>query len=258
MAASRALPHEMLRADPRCPRCDGRLKIAHNQSRWGRSSQLQCVRRHGAYQSFAQFLEEKGLLRPMSLIDRAKLLRDRGRIDCINCGGEIAKEDERCRWCRSIPSLLDVARLARALDPLDTIEPPAVYRAAARQGALQCAACGAALPEGETISCSQCGVTLAITSLAEAHAQVETLAPALRAAAAHPSADVVKRRLDALDQDLPRRREWVAAMQAEADAQRGRTVDESDWDESFARWKPVYVILAIAFVLWIGWNASRR
>ena len=258
MASARALPHEMLRADPRCPRCAGRLKIAHNQSRWGRSSQLQCERRHGAYQSFAQFLEEKGLLRPMSLIDRAKLLRDRGRIDCINCGGEIAKADERCRWCRSIPSLLDVARLARALDPLDTIEPPAVYRTAARQGALQCAACGAALPEGETISCSQCGATLAITSLAEANAQVQALAPALREAAARPSPDVVKRRLDALDQDLPRRREWVASMQAEADAQRGRTVDESDWDETFARWKPVFAILAIAFVLWIAWNAGRR
>jgi len=258
MAAARALPHEMLRADPRCPRCAGRLKIAHNQSRWGRSSQLQCARRHGAYQSFAQFLEEKGLLRPMSLIDRAKLLRDRGRIDCINCGGEIAKADERCPWCRSIPSLLDVARLAHALDPLDTIEPPAVYRTVARQGAMQCAACGAALPEGETISCSQCGATLAITSLAEANGTVQALAPALRAAAARPSPEVVKRRLDALDADLPRRREWVAAMMAEADAQRGRTVDDSDWDEIFPRWKPVLAILAIAFVLWIGWNAGRH
>ena len=258
MASARALPHEMLRADPRCPRCAGRLKIAHNQSRWGRSSQLQCVRRHGAYQSFAQFLEEKGLLRPMSLVDRAKLLRDRGRIDCINCGGEIAKADERCRWCGSIPSLLDVARLAHALDPHDTIEPPAVYRTAARQGALQCAACGVALPEGETISCSQCGATLAITSLADANAQVQALAPALRAAAARPSPEVIKRRLDALDEDLPRRREWVAAMQAEADAQRGRSVDESDWDEAAGRWRPVLAVLAIAFVLWIGWNAGRH
>jgi hypothetical protein len=258
MASARALPHEMLRADPRCPRCAGRLKIAHNQSRWGRSSQLQCERRHGAYQSFAQFLEEKGLLRPMSLIDRARLLRDRGRIDCINCGGEVAKADERCPWCRSIPSLLDVARLARALDPLDMIEPHAVHRTATRQGALQCAACGAALPEGETISCSQCGATLAITSLAEAHAQVEALAPALRAAAARPSPEVVKRRLDALDEDLPRRREWVAAMQAEADARRGRSVDETDWSEVSPRWKPVLVVLAVAFVVWIGWNAGRH
>ena len=110
-----------------------------------------------------------------------------------------ARPTSECPWCRSIPSLLDVARLARALDPLDTIEPPAVYRAAARQGALQCAACGAALPEGETISCSQCGATLAITSLADANAEVQALAPALRAAAEQPSPQVVKRRLDALD-----------------------------------------------------------
>ena len=59
----------------------------------------------------------------------------------------------------------------------------------------------------------------------------DALAPALRAAAARPSPDVVKRRLDALDEDLPRRREWAAAMQAEADARRGRSVDETDWEE---------------------------
>jgi predicted nucleic acid-binding Zn ribbon protein len=258
MALSHALPHELLRPDARCPRCDGALQLVQNQSRWGRSSQLQCARRHGAYQSFAQFLEEKGLLRPMSRLDRARLLRDRGRIDCINCGGAIGNDDERCPWCRSIPSLLDVARLARALDPLDTIEPPPVYRAAARQGALHCAACGAALPEGETMRCAQCGATLAIPSLAEANAEVQALAPVLRAAAVKPSPEVVKRRLDALEADLPRRREWAAAMQAEADAQRGRNVDETDWSESVGRWKPVLAAVAIAFVLWIGWHAGRR
>jgi hypothetical protein len=258
MAASRALPHEMLRADPRCPRCDGALSLVHNQSRWGRSSQLQCVRRHGAYQSFAQFLEEKGLLRPMSLIDRAKLLRDRGRIDCINCGGEIGKGDERCRWCRSIPSLLDVARLARALDPLDTIDPPAVYLAAARHGALQCAACGAALPEGETISCAQCGATLAITSLADANAQVQALAPALRAAAEKPSPQVVKRRLDALEEDLPRRREWAVAMQAEADERRGRREREVDWEPLLRGFRMPIRIVLIACALWVVWRFWRR
>jgi len=258
MASARALPHEMLRADARCPRCDGALEIVHNQSRWGRSTQLQCRRRHGAYQSFAQFLQEKGLLRPMSLIDRAKLLRDRGRLECVNCGGAIGKDDALCPWCRSVPSLLDVARLAHALDPLDTIEPPAVYRAAERQGALHCAACGAALPPGETIGCSQCGATLAITSLADANAQVQALAPALRAAAERPSPDVVKRRLEAIEADLPRRREFVAQLQAEADAQRGRSVDETDWSVLLPRTKLPLAIFAIAFVLWLAWHSWRR
>lgn len=255
MASSHDLPHEMLRSDPRCPRCDGKLSIVHNQSRWGRSSQLQCRRRHGAYQSFAQFLEEKGLLRPMSRIDRAKLLRDRGRIECVNCGGEIAKDDDRCRYCRSIPSLLDVARLARALDPHETIEPPAVFRARARQGALQCAACGVALPPGETISCSQCGATLAITSLAEAHASVQALAPALRAAAEHPRPELVERRLSALDADLPRRREWVAGMQAEADARRGH--GEIDWSPLLSRIGMPTRVVAIALAAWLAWKFWR-
>jgi hypothetical protein len=258
MAAARALPHEMLRADPRCPRCDGALELVHNLSRWGQSSQLQCRRRHGAYQSFAQFLQEKGLLRPMSLVDRARLLRDRGRIECVNCGGEIGKDDELCPWCRSVPSLLDVARLAHALDPLDTIEPPPIYRAVERQDALHCAACGAALAPGESMSCRQCGATLAITSLADANAQVQALAPALRAAAERPSPGVVRRRLDALEADLPRRREWAAGMQAEADAQRGRGSDETDWSSLFSLGtNPIRAVL-IALALWFVWQYWRR
>ena len=117
MAASYDLPHQPLSAATRCPRCAGPVKTVHNQSRWGRSVQLQCLKRDGAYQSFAEFLEEKGLLRPMSRLDRAKLLQQRGRIDCVNCGAAIGKDDERCPYCTSVPSLLDVARLARALDP---------------------------------------------------------------------------------------------------------------------------------------------
>ena len=258
MASSHDLPHEMLRADPRCPRCDGALGIVHNQSRWGRSSQLQCLRRHGAYQSFAQFLEEKGLLRSMSRVDRARLLRDRGRIDCVNCGGAIGSGDEHCPYCRSIPSLLDVARLAHALDPLDTIEPPAVYRAVATQSAMHCAACGAALPKDETISCSQCGATLAIASLAEANAAVQALAPALRDAAAHPSPAVVKRRLDAIDADLPRQRAWAAEMQAEVDSRLGRSRGDYDWGSLFSSGtNPIRAVL-LALVIWFVWHYWRR
>lgn len=258
MAAARAEQHELLRADARCPRCAGALSLVHNQSRWGRSTQLQCVRRHGAYQSFAQFLQEKGLLRPMALPDRARLLRERGRIECVNCGGDIGKDDAQCPWCHSVPSLLDVARLAHALDPLDTIEPPALYGAAARQDALRCAACGATMRAGETMVCGQCGATLAIPSLAEANAQVQQLSPALRAAAAHPSPALVQRRLEVLDADLPRRRQWAADMQAEADAEAGRSGSGLGWpastgDGSGFRWPIVLALLALWFV-WHFWR----
>jgi ribosomal protein S26 len=174
MAASYDLPHQPLSAATRCPRCAGPLKTVHNQSRWGRSVQLQCLKRDGAYQSFAEFLEEKGLLRPMSRLDRAKLLRDRGRIDCVNCGAAIGKDDERCPYCSSVPSLLDVARLARALDPEAMLASHELPRSAAKQQAMQCAPVAPALPPGETMSCAQCGATLAIPSLREAYAAVES------------------------------------------------------------------------------------
>lgn len=253
MARSHALPHGPLRAEAACPRCSGGLKIVRNQTRWGHSSQLQCVKRHGAYQSFVQFLQEKGLLRPMSRLDRARLLRDKGRIDCVNCGAAIAAGDESCRYCRSVPSLLDVARLARALDPGELLAAQAVHETPARASALQCAACGAALPLDETISCSQCGATLAITSLADANASVQALAPALRAAAARPSPQVVKRRLDALDADLPRRREWVAGMEAEARREGQGMEWEFEWSSLWSRETNSVRAALLALVIWFVW-----
>ena len=257
MAEAHSLPHEMLRDSAVCARCGGRLKVVHNQSRWGRSLQLQCLRRHGAYQSFAQFLEEKGLLRPMSRIDRAKLLRDRGRIECVNCGAAVGVTDEQCSFCRSVPSLLDLARLARALDPEEAIDLGAVAAQKARQQAMQCAACGAALPPEESMSCAQCGATLAIPSLAEANAAVQALAPALRAHAEHPSPEVIRRRLDALDGDLPRRREWVATMERESRGD-GAPGDGFEWGSLLRPGtNPVRAAL-IAGVVWFAWWKLRR
>lgn len=257
MAEAYDLPFEPLRRDARCPRCAGPVKIVHNQSRWGRSVQLQCVRRHGAYQSFAEFLEEKGLLRPMSRLDRARLLRDRGRIDCVNCGAAIGVSDERCPFCASVPSLLDIARLARALDPEAMLEPHAVHGTAARQQAMQCAACGAALPPGDAMSCAQCGATLAIPNLREANAAVQALAPMLKANADHPPPEVVKRRLDALAADLPRRREWVAGMEAETRARRGHGGPPIEWSAWVERGPHLVRAVLVGAAIWLVWRFWR-
>jgi predicted nucleic acid-binding Zn ribbon protein len=253
MAEAYGLPFEPLRPTLSCPRCASKLVLAHNQSRWGPSVQLQCPRRDGAYQSFAQFLQGKGLLRPMSLADRATLLRDKGRIDCVNCGAAVGVDDQRCPYCQSVPSLLDVARLASSLDPEALLGPAPLPGVLAKQEAMQCAACGAALPPGQTMSCAQCGATLAIASLREANAAVQALAPALRAAAAKPPAEVVKRRLDALDADLPRRREWAATMQREAERQSPEVGESFDWSSLFSSGtNPVRAVL-IALVIWFAW-----
>jgi predicted nucleic acid-binding Zn ribbon protein len=190
----------------------------------------------------------------MSRLDRARLLEQAGRIHCVNCGAAIGAQDEHCPYCQSVASLLDVARLAHALDPEDAIGPQALHRTPAQQSAMQCGACGAALPPGQALGCAQCGATLAINRLAEAHERVNALAPALRAHAQKPAPEVVKRRLDALRADIPRRREWVRGMEAEARHEHTSLGDDADWRSFFSRdtnpLRAVLLALAIWFVWW--------
>lgn len=255
MAAAQRLPHVQLAANAACPRCSGSLKKVHNRTRWGESLQLECLQRHGAYQSFAQYMQEKGLLRPMSHLDRVHLQARCGRVDCVNCGAAIGAGDDNCPFCRSVPSLLDVARLARALDPEGELAPQPVLSARPRQEAMQCAACGAALPPGQTIACPQCGATLAISRLAEAVERVNVLAPALRAHAAKPAPEVVKRRLAELNADIPRQRERIREMEADARGGWG-TDDEGDrnaWRSLFSARTNPWRALLLALALWFTW-----
>ena len=159
MAAAQSLAHQPLNPAAVCPRCRGGLKTVHNQSRWGRSLQLECRRGHGAYQSFAQFLAEKGLVRPLSSADRARLLQGGDDFPCLNCGGPISSSDAACPWCTSVPGLFDLARLARALDPEGATEAHALHRTTAQTQSLHCLACGA--PSAPALTCTQCGATLA-------------------------------------------------------------------------------------------------
>jgi Zn-finger nucleic acid-binding protein len=258
MAEAQSLAHQPLRPDVRCPRCSGGLATVHNQTRWGRSLQLKCTVRHGAYQSFAQLLQEKGLLRPMSQPDRHRLLGVQGRIDCVNCGAAIGLADAECGHCRSVASLFDVARLAHALDPEDALAPQAVNRTAAQQAAMQCEACGTALRAGESIGCAQCGATLAVSRLADVKARLDELAPALRAHALKPAPEVVKRRLAALAADVPRRRAWIADMQADAAHQQEQVREEFDWTSMWSAGTNPLRAVFIALLLWFVWYFLGR
>ena len=93
MAAVQRLAHQPLDPKAVCPRCRGALKNVHSQSRWGRSRQLECRLGHGAYQSFGQFLAQKGLVRPLSSADRARLLHGDDDFPCVNCSGSIKARD---------------------------------------------------------------------------------------------------------------------------------------------------------------------
>lgn len=239
MARAQTLAHQALRRDATCPRCRGALHEVHNQTRWGRSRQLECRQRHGAFQTFGQFLAEKGLVRPMSAADRARALARDGALHCLNCGGAVGAADAACLWCGSAPALIDVARLAHALDPEGATRDHALHARGAQRAALDCAACGAPQPADGGWACGHCGATLAAPGLAEAHRQVGALGPALRAHAERPAPHVVRERLARQEPALQRQRERAAEMQAEADAQMGRVRPEPE---------PLHVTLP-----WWGW-----
>lgn len=251
MARAQTLAHQALRPDLPCPHCRATLRTVHNRTRWGPSLQLECPQHHGAYQSFAQFLSEKGLLRAMRSTDRARVLQRDGVLHCVNCGGAFGAQDATCPWCTAAPAVVDVARLAHALDPEGATAGHAVHRTAARKSALACQACGAPVGEDAAWACAQCGATLTTPGLAEAHRHVAALAPALQAHAAKPAAHVVRQRLAAQEPALQRQRERAAAMQAEADTALGRTVEPAGdgwWNQRYPAW-----LLAVAAVLLWWW-----
>lgn len=255
MAQAQREPHQLLKEDARCVRCAGRLKSVHNRSRWGATLQLECLRAHGAYQTFAQFLSEKGLVRPLSSADRASLLRREQGLHCLNCGAAMAAQDQRCSYCNSSPGMIDVARLARALDPDGATETHAVHNTAARHAALQCLACGAPLPPGQALQCDHCGATLAVGQLSQAHAAVSVLEAALRAHAQSPAPHVRARRLAQLEGDLPRRREWARQMEAESRGAASEPDDRDFWDDLRERPRSVAAAAGLLlFVWWLFWS----
>ena len=222
MASTQTLAHTALRPQLCCLRCRGPVRTVHNPSRFGASLQLECALRHGAWQSFAQFLQQKGLVRPMSLADRHRALQRDGTLHCVNCGGSIGQTDTLCPWCTSVPAVVDVARLALALDPEGATRQHAVHQRPGDAVAMNCQACGAAQARDAGWLCASCGATLTAPGLAEAHRQDNALRPALAAHALRPAPQVVRERLARQQPALDRQRERAAEMQGEADARSGR------------------------------------
>ena len=252
-AAAQREPHRLFQAgQARCPRCSGPLKLVHNRSRWGATLQHECQRQHGANQSFAMFLSEKGLLRPLGPADRAALLERGGDLTCLNCGAGMGASDPECSHCGSTPALFDVARLARALDPEDATVGHAVRQTGARREMPQCLACGAPMAVGQSVSCLQCGATLAVGRLGEALDAVGPLEQALREHQASPAPHVKARRLARLQSDLDRRRAFNQEMEASTQADRtpGGWDVEVESTGRFAAATRVIGAIALALLLW--------
>jgi hypothetical protein len=218
MARAQGHPHHALQRRITCPRCSGALKTVHNRSRFGAGEQLECLRGHGSWASFAQWLAERGLVRPLSASDRAALQTTEGAAwCCVNCGAPLADaQASSCGHCGTAVGVLDVARLARALDPEGATEALPVHRQARERHVYQCHACGHSAAALKGLACPQCGATQVSTDLRAVHAALAHLEAPLEQHAREPAPHVRDRRLRALETDLGRRREAVRDLERSA------------------------------------------
>ena len=153
-AMQRPRPMQPLPATLACPICATALKRVSNVSRFGRTAQLECGQKHGAFQSFALFLAEKGYFRPFSWADIKKLMESGKQPSCFNCGARLeSRPHDECPYCRSPVGLLDSARLAKAID-IHSAAPALQLVPTIKQTSCPC--CGGGIDLSTEMVCPHC------------------------------------------------------------------------------------------------------
>jgi Zn-finger nucleic acid-binding protein len=103
----------------KCPRCNGRLRRAHDMQRATRFEYFRCPNAHGRLIGFFDFLKEKDFVKPLSPQQIAELRRNVQSVNCSNCGApvDLAKGTE-CGHCGSPLSMLDLNQAERLIAQL--------------------------------------------------------------------------------------------------------------------------------------------
>lgn len=143
-------------AAPGCPRCQTALRAVQNQTRFGSFAVQACPQGHGHLHSHSGLLAERGLVRPLGLVERKALAAERHAIHCLNCGGPARASDERCSFCKTALLVLDVPRLLHSLQARSEAEGPSPL-AMGQHAVWACRGCGAALNPARETACRQCG-----------------------------------------------------------------------------------------------------
>ena len=103
----------------KCPRCQGRLRLAKDMQRNTRFEYLRCPNNHGRLITFFEFLKEKDFVRPLTAPQLAELRQTVQFLNCSNCGApvDLAKESA-CGHCRSPLSMLDLSQAEALIEQL--------------------------------------------------------------------------------------------------------------------------------------------
>jgi hypothetical protein len=177
-----------------CPICAQALKRVSNISRHGRTAQLECPQKHGAYQSFALFLAEKGYFRPFTWADFKQALASGKALACFNCGAKLEpRPHEECQYCKSPVGLLDPARLASAIDT-ENAAPKLQLLPSVKQ--TECPCCGGAIHLSAEMACPHCRAIVRPVDTQQALTASEAVAAQVRDNYAQQTEDVSRRKLE--------------------------------------------------------------
>lgn len=185
MAALQSAVHRPPSPRQVCPVCGNELHTVQNRSKYGRSVQHNCPQGHGTAQPFSQFLAEKGYVRPIELADGGRLpAQPDGTLACVNCGAPVPmhpptiQSGVACGHCDTPVNLLDLARLARAIDRHGAAgEVLPEHATSASRLSLPCVHCGASVEPTRDTRCGHCGGAIVVTSLVQASQVLERLRP---------------------------------------------------------------------------------
>ena len=99
-----------------CPLCRDRLQHGLDRVKAGVFNYHRCLRQHGRFTTFAQFMTEKGFVRQLSSLEIDRLKANIGVIRCNSCGAPVdIKTDPVCGHCRSPMVVLDPTAVEQAL-----------------------------------------------------------------------------------------------------------------------------------------------
>ncbi len=114
----RALPRHMT-----CPRCDTPLAETQDLQHTTRFSYYRCVRGHGRFTPFFQFLREKNFIRPIPKEELERLKSLVKVIRCSSCGAPIdLATSTACEFCRAPIAILDPEAAGRAVRELNAAD----------------------------------------------------------------------------------------------------------------------------------------
>ncbi|MFA7293607.1 MAG: zf-TFIIB domain-containing protein [Rhodocyclaceae bacterium] len=99
-----------------CPRCNERLLHGLDRTRNGHFAYHRCPQKHGRFNSFSAFMQEKGFVRQLNGAEIAAMAREVQIIRCSGCGASVdIRRDNVCGHCRSPIVILDPDAIQNAL-----------------------------------------------------------------------------------------------------------------------------------------------